>query len=275
MLNRIFRNRKRAWQPAIPDGQRIYAIGDIHGRLDLFTALVQAIERDNNARKPAETTIILLGDLVDRGPNSARVLGSARAWGKTRNVRFLSGNHEEMFLLSFYKVTALKSFLKFGGMETLSSYGIDAESMAEMPFEQAQQTLLKAVPREDREFMRNFETMIRVGDYLFVHAGIRPKVALNEQAGHDCRWIREPFLSHEGDFGLVVVHGHTVTSDVEVRNNRIGIDTGGYMSGVLTAVCLEGAGRALIQTEIEPAGIKITKRALETPGAAQELPGSL
>lgn len=263
ILNRMLRLRKRARQPAVPAGQRVYAIGDVHGRLDLFTALAQAVERDDRERGPAETTIVMLGDLVDRGPQSARVLGSARAWGKARRLRFLSGNHEDMFLLSFYKVSALKGFLQFGGRETLMSYDLDPDAIAAMPFEQAQLALANAVPRQDREFMSRFETMVQIGDYLFVHAGIRPRLPLATQSGRDCRWIREPFLSYEGDFSHHVVHGHTVTPDVDARSNRTGIDTGAYMSGRLTALGLEGTERWSIQTEVEDGAIRTVTRALD------------
>ncbi len=261
ILDRLFRPKPEGRLPVIPAGQRVYAIGDIHGRLDLFMALARAIEKDDKARGPSETTVILLGDLVDRGANSARVIGTARAWAKARKVRFLSGNHEEMFLLGFYKVGALKSFFRFGGIETLMSYGLSAETLASVPIEEAQQLMEEAVPREDREFLSKFETMIAIGGYLFVHAGIRPKLPLDEQTGHDCRWIREPFLSFEGDFGYTVVHGHTITDEVVVRSNRIGIDTGAFSSGMLTALCLEGTERWLIQTQDDDGVISTHARA--------------
>jgi serine/threonine protein phosphatase 1 len=251
MINRLLRPMQTGRLPAVPAGKRIYAIGDIHGRLDLFASLVQAIEKDDKQRGASDTTVILLGDLVDRGSNSARVVGAARAWAKARKVRFISGNHEEMFLLSFYKVGALKSLLQFGGDQTLVSYGISTQIQESVSIEELQQILHSAVPKEDREFLSKFETLITIGDYLFVHAGIRPRTPLAEQAGYDCRWIREPFLSHPGDFGYTVVHGHTVTDDVEIRSNRIGIDTGAFKSGKLTALCLEGTDKWFIQTQVE------------------------
>jgi len=261
IISKLFRPAQSGRQPAVPAGKRLYAIGDIHGRLDLFTSLVQTIEKDDRERGSADTTIILLGDLIDRGPNSARVIGSARAWAKARKVRFLSGNHEEMFLLSFYKVGALKSLLQFGGDQTLASYGISLARQESASMEELQQMLHGLVPKEDREFLSKFETMITVGDYLFVHAGIRPKTPVAEQAGYDCRWIREPFLSHAGDFGYTVVHGHTVTDEVEIRPNRIGIDTGAFASGKLTALCLEGTERWFIQTQILDGTIETFARA--------------
>ncbi|MEZ5743381.1 MAG: metallophosphoesterase [Sphingomonadaceae bacterium] len=249
IINRLFRARQPGRLPAVPDGQRVYAIGDIHGRLDLFGALVQAIERDDKARGAADTTVILLGDLIDRGPHSARVINAARSWGEGRKVRYISGNHEEMFLLSFYRRDVLRNFLKWGGKETILSYGITPEAFDEANMHELQDMLLDAVPAEDRKFINEFELMIEIGDYLFVHAGIRPAVPLDEQKQHDCRWIRESFTDFLGDHGRLVVHGHTISDEPDVRSNRIGIDTGAFQSGVLTALCLEGTERWFIQAK--------------------------
>jgi serine/threonine protein phosphatase 1 len=231
----------------IPPGERVYAIGDIHGRLDLLNKIARAIEEDDAARGDADTTIILLGDLTDRGPDSAAVIDMARDWSRRRKVRILSGNHEEMFLLSFYKLNAFKGFLRTGGNETVFSYNVDCSRFRAATMEDAQQMMIDAVPLEDREFLSDFELTIRIGDYLFVHAGINPDNLVEEQKSHDCLWIREPFLGHKGDFGCVVVHGHTVTDEAVIRPNRIGIDTGAFMSGKLTAIGLQGTERWLIQ----------------------------
>lgn len=232
----------------MPQGQRIYAIGDIHGRLDLFAALARAIEQDDEARGPADTTVILLGDLVDRGPDSAGVIAGARAWQAYRRVRILAGNHEEMFLDALKRLETFRHFLKFGGYETILSYPIDREAFRAAELEHAQEMMRAAIPPEDAAFIRGFEDSIRIGDYLFVHAGIQPDVPLADQHGHELRWIREPFLSHAGDFGHMVVHGHTIADDAVFRANRIGIDTGAYMTGKLTALGLEGTRRWLIET---------------------------
>jgi serine/threonine protein phosphatase 1 len=236
-------------------GERVYAIGDIHGRLDLLEGIVRAIEDDDAARDTADTTIILLGDLIDRGPDSAGVVTMAREWQKRRKVRILSGNHEEMFLLSFYKLASFRNFVRIGGRETVLSY-VDKAAYDAAGIEEAQQMMIEAVPREDREFLHGFETMIRIGDYVFVHAGINPDLEVEHQQAADCRWIREPFLSHNGDFGCVVVHGHTVTGEAVFRPNRIGIETGAFMSGKLTAIGLQGSERWLIQTQEDGNGIE-------------------
>lgn len=228
---------------AVPEGERVYAVGDIHGRLDLFQDMIAAIEADDLRRGSAKTTVVLLGDLVDRGPDSAGVIEAARDWSRRRTVRVLTGNHEEMFLDSFDDVDVLRHFLRYGGRETVLSYPIDRARYRELTLEELQERMRQAVPPEHVEFMRATEDSIVVGDYLFVHAGIRPGVPLAEQKPRDLRWIRERFIAHDGDHGHVVVHGHTITPEVEEMPNRIGIDTGAFMSGRLTALGLEGSER--------------------------------
>jgi serine/threonine protein phosphatase 1 len=236
----------------VPEGQRVYAVGDVHGRLDLFETLIDKIEADDSARGPADTTVVLLGDLVDRGPDSAGVIDAARAWGSRRNVRLLAGNHEEMFLDSLHRIETLRHFLRYGGRETVLSYAIDRAHYAEWTLEELQQQMRRVVPVAHREYLAAGEDAIRIGDYLFVHAGIRPGVPLEDQKASDMRWIRDRFIEHDGDHGFVVVHGHTITDEVEERHNRIGIDTGAFMSGRLTAVGLEGAERWFLTAEGAP-----------------------
>jgi len=245
-------------KPAIPPGQRVYAVGDVHGRLDLFEAIIEAIEEDDAAGVPARTTIVLLGDLVDRGPDSAGVIARAREWQGRRRVRALCGNHEEMFLASFDNREVLRHFLQFGGRETLASYGIKANPRKKKHFDELQRLMREQVPREDIAFLASFEDMVTIGDYAFVHAGIVPEVRLAEQSRQDLRWIREPFLSYGEPHSHVVVHGHTIYPEAELRENRIGIDTGAFNSGRLTALVLEGTGRRLIQTRVKK-GVVSTK----------------
>jgi len=246
-FRRLFAREEPAPIASVPPGQRVYAVGDVHGRIDLFEALIAAIEADDAACASAETMVVLLGDLVDRGPDSAGVVARARDWQRRRTVRILAGNHEEMFLASFEKVDTLRHFLRFGGRETVLSYGIDPETYLKASVEEVQEMMIEAVPAEDREFLEAFEDMIAIGDYLFVHAGIAPDVPLEEQSRHDLRWIREPFLSYPAPHGPVVVHGHTICDDPQDRGNRIGIDTGAYMNGRLTALVLEGTGRRYLE----------------------------
>lgn len=247
---------------AVPQGQRVYAVGDIHGRLDLFEAIIAAVETDDASRGRAETTVILLGDLVDRGPDSAGVVARAREWGKQRRVRILAGNHEEMFLSSFDDIDVLRHFLRFGGKETVLSYGIDRGTYNAAELEDVQAMMRHVVPEADLEFLRSFEDMIAIGDYLFVHAGISPGVPFDEQRRKDLRWIREPFLSHAEAHGAVVVHGHTISDEPVERGNRIGIDTGAYSSGRLTALVLEGDTRRYIEAVDEEGTITVAARQL-------------
>lgn len=263
----MFKSIRQLWAPkeerppaAIPAGERVYAIGDIHGRLDLLAALIKAIEDDNHDRGDARTTIILLGDLVDRGPHSAAVLQAVRIWQERRDIRLICGNHEEMFLRSFEDLNVFRSFLLFGGLETVLSYQVDHRAFELADLQEAQAMMAAAVPCEDIEFIRGFEDYVVMGDYLFVHAGIRPGKPLEEQSVEVMRWIREPFLSHAGYHEHVVVHGHTIAEAPEIGHNRIGIDTGAYMTGRLTALGLEGEQRWLIETDQQNLAITATTR---------------
>ena len=246
-LRQIIRSRPDAPKPSVPEGTRYYAVGDIHGRLDLFEALIDAIEADDKESGKADTHIILLGDLVDRGKDSAGVIARARKWQKKRNVRILAGNHEEMFLQAFEETDVLRHFLKHGGRETIMSYGITSKQFNKWTLDELFDELPNIVPQKDRKFLAGFEEMIVAGDYLFVHAGIDPKRPLEKQKRSDMLWIRDRFLRHEGDFGKTVVHGHTIFPDVMDYGNRIGVDTGAFRSGVLTALVLEGKKKRAIK----------------------------
>jgi serine/threonine protein phosphatase 1 len=251
------------WLPAVPHGERVYAVGDVHGRLDLFEALHDAIEHEIAGAPRLTPTVILLGDLVDRGPGSAAVIAAARAWSERRQLHILFGNHEEMFLRSLTDEDVLRQFLRHGGRQTLLSYGVSREAYASATLPEIQQLARKAVPIEDLEFIARFEDMVAVGDYLFVHAGIAPGVPIEEQKTADLRWIREPFLSHEEDHGRVIVHGHTIAPRPVVRGNRIGIDTGAYDSGRLTALVLEGTGRRFLEALDTDGAITVSSREAE------------
>lgn len=253
-------------QPRIRKGQRVYAIGDIHGRGDLFAVLKDAIEEDARDAEAdgKDVLVILLGDLVDRGPDSAGVIETARKWRKQRDVRILMGNHEEMFLDSFQNKETLRHFMRHGGRETLMSYGVDKKTFTKASLAELQLVLNEVVPEKHRKFVSKFEDMVLVDDYLFVHAGIEPGVSLEDQKKRHLRWIREPFLSHKGSHGPVVVHGHTITEDPVDAGNRIGIDTGAYSSGRLTALVLEGRKRRFITVRQAKSG-KIKTEGLREP----------
>lgn len=237
--------------PAGKEGCRLYAVGDIHGRLDLLEDLLARIERDSASQPPARTFVVFLGDLIDRGPQSAGVVERLRTYAPPNDGRaiFLSGNHEEVFMRILAGDTRLLSdWLKFGGSECAESYGIDSEKLGGIDAAAAVELIRSKVPRSHREFLKSFGDTFRFGDYLFVHAGIRPGVGLESQDRTDLRWIRDPFLSDNSEHGFVVVHGHTIVSSVEERPNRVGIDTGAYRTGILTAIIIDHDKRRFIST---------------------------
>lgn len=251
MLKSLLRKRTPSLPaPSVPPDVRVYAIGDIHGRDDLFAAILEQIDADHRARPPKRRIIVLLGDLVDRGPDSAAVV--ARAIDLMRgdpDVRALKGNHEEIFLLACLgQREALRLFGRIGGRETAISYGIPLDIYNEATHEGLADLLAEHVPVAHLEFVTAMEDVVEIGDYAFVHAGIRPGVPLAEQRGSDLRWIRNDFLDHRGSHARFVIHGHTITEAVDERANRIGIDTGAYASGRLTAIALEADRRWFLAT---------------------------
>ena len=247
MVLKLFRRAIESVPPAaeVPAGTRIYAIGDIHGRLDLLDQLLFRIEADDRMRGGGDTQLIFLGDLVDRGPNSAGVVQRAVEIQRSgRPARFLMGNHEEVFLKALNgSLEALRFFVKIGGRATILSYGFDEAEYDRLDYAELLPELVSRVPAEHVAFLETFEDRIAMGDYLFVHAGIRPRVPLDEQSGSDLRWIRSEFLDFRGDHGAVVVHGHTITDQVEERPNRIA-----FASGRLTALGLQGSDRWYLST---------------------------
>jgi serine/threonine protein phosphatase 1 len=246
----FFRRQKAPALPAIPAGQRVYAVGDVHGCLTELRELLAMIERDNAARGAADTLVVMLGDLVDRGPDSAGVVEYMRtALPGFARFHFLAGNHEEAMLRSLTDGADPREtgWLRFGGREALRSYGVP-EDTYEMTGRLLSDELRRFVPDTHLKFLRGFEDKLLIGDYLFVHAGIKPGRALAKQVRDDLLWIRDAFLNDERDHGHMVVHGHTIRRDAEFMSNRIGIDTGAYQTGVLTALGLEGTDQWLLQT---------------------------
>jgi serine/threonine protein phosphatase 1 len=220
----------------------MYAIGDVHGRLDLLESLLDRIHADDAARDPAETHVLLLGDMIDRGPDSAgvvrRVMGGDARFASLAAVR---GNHEASLLSVLDGDTHwLESWLCYGGRAALRSWGVPRLVLDDGEPEEIVEAAIRAVPESEWLWLADLPTSRRRGDYLFVHAGIRPGVPITAQADADLMWIRHEFLSDKRDHGACIVHGHTISRDPELRPNRIGIDTGAYMSGTLTAVGLEG-----------------------------------
>jgi len=232
-----------AFAPAqVPEGTRIYAIGDVHGQFEKLTALWAAIARDAAAAPETRRVLVHLGDYVDRGPRSRDVIEGIRQsqWldGMTREgagapeAVALSGNHEAMMLdaLDAVDEDPARFWIENGGAATLRSYGLDPRDRRE--------AWEWAIEPSHLGFLRGLKLLHREGGYLFVHAGIRPGVAIEAQLAQDLLWIREPFLSHGGEFGVVVVHGHTPAPLPVVRSNRIGVDTAAAFGGSLTCLVL-------------------------------------
>ena len=247
MLTRLLRQEN---SPQGAPGYRAYAVGDVHGRLDLLQDLLAKIHAELQHRPAPKTLLIFVGDLIDRGPSSAQVVERLRTY-RREGVRtvFLLGNHEEVLIrILGGDASLIEKWCSFGGAECLQSYGVEPAQLDQASEDEALAIVRNAIPKEHVRFLESFSDSCRFGDYLFVHAGIRPGIELEQQSQNDLRWIREPFLVDESDHGCVVVHGHTISRDVEERPNRIGIDTGAYRSGVLSALAIEGTDRWLLDT---------------------------
>lgn len=259
MLSRISPFRRGRSRES--EAQRAYAIGDIHGRLDLLEEILVRVEADNGGRRPARVTLVFLGDLIDRGPQSAQVIERLRRYRPDfAKTVFLMGNHEEVLLrILAGEIDILADWLRFGGAECARSYGMDPRDLESRSGSGALKMLRESIPKEHLKFLSSFVDTASFGQYLFVHAGIRPGVTLSHQLPEDLRWIREPFLDDPSDHGRIVVHGHTISESVEVRTNRIGIDTGAYRTDVLTALGLEDDERWVVQTMAQQTTVRVAK----------------
>ena len=235
--------------PGVPAGTRVYAVGDVHGCADLLRELHDAILKDAERSAPARRVAVYLGDYVDRGPDPRGVLDILI---ETPLPGFeavhLIGNHED-FLIHFLRDPTIGPLWMInGGEATCRSYGADSDAPADGGrFEQLRHALKAAMPEAHLAFLGTLRPSHTEGDYLFVHAGVRPGVALDDQVEADLLWIREPFLGSGEDFGKVVVHGHTPTREPVLRANRIGVDTGACYGGALTALVLDGEDRRFLQ----------------------------
>ncbi len=250
VFSKLFR-RPATPAPRVPDDVVVYVVGDVHGRLDCLEDLLARIDADP-ARGDRRALLVLLGDLIDRGPDSRGVVERIMALcAASGDVHCLCGNHEELLLESAEGARqALGVFARAGGRETLLSYGVDPATYEAVDLRGVQQLIADHVPAAHLDFLRALPDQLVVGDYVMVHAGLRPGVALDAQKSSDMRWIRSPFLEHAGRFERFVVHGHTVTEEPDIRTNRIGIDTGAYRSGRLTALVLDGDTRRFLTTAL-------------------------
>ena len=236
-----------------PDDCRIYAIGDIHGRADLLVKLLDKIVLHTQSRPEASNQVLIfLGDYINRGRQAKEVIDIlTSALPQNFETIFLKGNHEvllERFLDDPAK--QLGVWLTYGGSDTMTSYGVNAEEveLGEDFNMHCRDLLLEAMPPRHRAFFRNLKLCVTMGDYFFVHAGVRPGVPLEDQIEDDLLWISKEFLEHDELFDKVIVHGHIPRKEPQIRDNRISIDTRAWFTGCLTAIMLEGIERELLTT---------------------------
>jgi predicted MPP superfamily phosphohydrolase len=233
-------------QPPI-EHTRVYAIGDIHGRLDLLERAIAAIREDIGEAGPDAVTVTL-GDYIDRGPTSRGVIERLASNPFPTPYVALKGNHETL-LEGFLKDPATGEYWRrLGGLETLHSYGVPVpDFMRGKNYAEAAEKLRAALPAHHLEFLQSLKTSLSHGEYFFCHAGVRPGIPLAQQNDEDLMWIRDEFLSSRQDFGQIIVHGHTPVDAPDVRMNRINIDTGAFASGRLTCVVLDGSGHRFLE----------------------------
>lgn len=249
--SRYFRSAETS---RVPGGCLVYAVGDIHGRLDLLEQMHELIEADAAKSQAERTVVVYVGDYVDRGPDSSGVVELLIRQPLHRRVEHLEsvhliGNHEAFLLNFLEEPESTEIWFMNGGDATLRSYGVDPwqSTQSDNFAEDLRRSFAKRLPEAHLTFFRNLRLFHEEGDYLFVHAGVRPGVALEAQTAEDLIWIREDFLKSDEDFGRIVVHGHTPQRKPQSRANRIGIDTGAVYGGKLTALVLEGSERRFLQ----------------------------
>jgi len=235
--------------PPAPDGVTLYAVGDIHGRSDCLAQAHERIDRDK-ARLFAEDRAveIYLGDYIDRGPDSRGVIDRLIARSARAETVMLIGNHEMIMQSFFSGQTSFEEWRMVGGLETLLSYGAEAGELlrGESPVRPAE--LAALIPAAHRRFLAELLGYQLFGRYCFVHAGLRPGKPIEEQSIEDLAWIRDEFLNHRGDFGSIVVHGHTPVNEIEFMPNRINIDTGAFATNRLSVVRIDGDGPSVLET---------------------------
>lgn len=247
LLARLF--NRRTTEPAVPHGTRVYAIGDVHGRADLLEALLDRIWSDAG-RASRHNVLVFLGDYIDRGLQSRQVIARLVTFHRPGwHMVALRGNHDQMLLDFLDDPHVYQSWRDFGAPETLISYGVKPPSFerAEL-YGEARDTLARALPDSHLDFLRTRPYAHVIGGYVFAHAGLRPGVPLEAQSPKDLMWIRDEFIASERAFDKVVVHGHTPSPRPVVMPNRIGVDTGAYATGCLTAVVLEGSEHTFLST---------------------------
>jgi len=259
LFGRLFGRKPARQAPPSTGGRLVYAVGDVHGRLDVLTPLLRDIAADALASKPSEAPLLVfLGDYVDRGPDSRGVVDTvlALAADGAFEVAALKGNHEEALLKFLDEPSFAATWMEHGGGPTLTSYGVTPAATRTDPeaWGRVRDAFTDTLPADHLRFYQGLELMRLAGDYAFVHAGVRPGVALEHQAEKDLLWIRAEFLEDRGPHAKVIVHGHTPTEEPQLLPHRLGVDTGAYATGVLTAVRLQGEDRRVMQARVKRGG---------------------
>lgn len=231
----------------LPQGLRIYAVGDVHGMADCLVDLLGRIDEDRARNPIGESRIVMLGDYTDRGPRSRDVVEMLSVLSERENFVCLRGNHDQWFESFLTAPGEAEGFLHWGGIQTLASYGVDPALEPRSDLELSRE-LARLVPTHHRRFLARLRHSHAAGDYFFCHAGVRPGIPLDYQDPHDLMWIRGEFHAHRGSFGKVIVHGHTPRDQVEFHPNRINVDTRAFDTGILSCVVLEGDKQRIIQT---------------------------
>jgi serine/threonine protein phosphatase 1 len=236
--------------PLTDPQDRIYAIGDVHGCFDQLRELVERIGEDNAKRDDSlKPFIIFMGDMVDRGHQSAQVIEFVFQLVKDNsNVLALRGNHEQVLCdIAGGSTEEIAGWLRMGGRRTLRSYGIDPDWALENQSELAS-ALTNAMASDHLNWLRQLPLTARSGDYFFCHAGVKPGLSLARQRREDLLWIRDEFLDSTADHGAIIVHGHNIVPEVRIERNQIAVDTGAYKTGRLSAVMLERDQTATLTT---------------------------
>jgi serine/threonine protein phosphatase 1 len=224
-------------------------VGDIHGRLDLLDKLLALINADLIQRPAAKAIYVFLGDYIDRGPSSRQTIDRLIGQGSAHESVFLRGNHESIALKCLTDRALFDKWLRLGGLETLMSYGLPAEILANgRRVVELQSAFHSALPQSHFRFFCDLQDSFTCGDFYFAHAGVKPNVELSRQKQSDLLWIRDEFLSSTRDFGKIVVHGHTPATEIQIMPNRINIDTGAFATGRLTCLVLEAEELSIIDT---------------------------
>lgn len=236
----LFASHRKRTRPSLPQGVRIYAVGDVHGRADLLEQVFNQIDAHVAVHPVGRPIALFVGDYVDRGPQSRRVLDQLLVRRQSHETVLLKGNHETLMLEFLSNPATLQSWSQLGGLETLMSYGLTPSLKADAAAQKDLAAALQlALPQSHLLLLSDLPSSFSCGDFFFVHAGVKPRIPLDQQRDEDLLWIRDEFLLCEEEFGKIVVHGHTPVPEVDVRANRINIDTGAYATGRLTCLVMQ------------------------------------